>query len=178
MADSIKDLQYLRFYYSSEESLKDKDILKNQAFEKYTWNTSMLFMIPAALQVAQISQLNRPSRVPIYKYLRHLKIFSLFGGIACAFNEKLLMEKKWRYYDHFYPEPTQLQKTLVQDAQIQKIREEAGLGEQEESLEEQQNLDPETTKVYEQMYQLPPQRFVEAERDWNPAVIKNHWGSS
>ena len=35
MADTHKDLDYLRFYYASEESLKDKDLLKNQAFEKY-----------------------------------------------------------------------------------------------------------------------------------------------
>ena len=35
MADTHKDLDYLRFYFSSEESMKDKDSLKNQAFSKY-----------------------------------------------------------------------------------------------------------------------------------------------
>ena len=35
MADTHKDLDYLKFFYSSEESLKDKDILKNQAYTKY-----------------------------------------------------------------------------------------------------------------------------------------------
>ena len=35
MADTHKDLDYLKFFYSSETSLKDKDILKNQAFTKY-----------------------------------------------------------------------------------------------------------------------------------------------
>ena len=29
MADTHKDLDYLRYYYASEESLKDKDSLKN-----------------------------------------------------------------------------------------------------------------------------------------------------
>ena len=29
MADLVKDAKYLRYYYSSEDSLKDKDILKN-----------------------------------------------------------------------------------------------------------------------------------------------------
>ena len=33
MADTHKDLEFLRFFYSSEESMKDKDILKNQAFQ-------------------------------------------------------------------------------------------------------------------------------------------------
>ena len=49
MADTTRDLDFLRFYYSSEESLKDKDILKNQAFENYKGNISSLFVIPAAL---------------------------------------------------------------------------------------------------------------------------------
>ena len=35
MADTAKDLDYLRFYFASEESLKDKDRLKNQAYMKY-----------------------------------------------------------------------------------------------------------------------------------------------
>ena len=35
MADTHKDLEWLRFYYASEESLKDKDLLKNQAFAQY-----------------------------------------------------------------------------------------------------------------------------------------------
>ena len=35
MADTHKDLEYLRFFYASEDSLKDKDILKNEAFNKY-----------------------------------------------------------------------------------------------------------------------------------------------
>ena len=51
MADSTKDLDYLRYYFSSEESLKDKDILKTQAFDRYERNVSNLFAIPAALQV-------------------------------------------------------------------------------------------------------------------------------
>jgi hypothetical protein len=48
MADTHKDLEFLRFFYSSEASMKDKDILKNQAYEKYHKNTSMIFMLPAA----------------------------------------------------------------------------------------------------------------------------------
>ena len=49
MADTHKDLDYLRFFYSSEESLKDKDILKNQAFSSYEKNVAMLFAVPAGL---------------------------------------------------------------------------------------------------------------------------------
>ena len=49
---------------------------------------------------------------------------------------------------------------------------------QEESLEDKSYIDPETSKIYESMYQLPPQRFADAEKDWNPGQIENHYGSS
>ena len=61
MADTHKDLEFLRFYHTSEAALKDKDALKNQAFDKYRVNSGFLFVIPAALQVAQISTVNQPS---------------------------------------------------------------------------------------------------------------------
>ena len=49
MADTHKDLDYLRFYFASEESLKDKDSLKNQAWNKYARNTSILCAAPIML---------------------------------------------------------------------------------------------------------------------------------
>jgi hypothetical protein len=39
------------------------------------------------------------------------------------------------------------------------------LGIKERSLEDKKFVDPETSKRYEQFYQLPPQRFPEAETD-------------
>ena len=51
MADLVKDVKYLRYYYSSEDSLKDKDILKNQSFQKYAIRVGTLFLLPAAFQV-------------------------------------------------------------------------------------------------------------------------------
>ena len=49
MADTHKDLDYLRYYHASEESLLDKDLMKAQAFDKYTTNVNVLFAIPAVL---------------------------------------------------------------------------------------------------------------------------------
>ena len=131
MADTTKDLDYLRFFYSSEESLKDKDMLKNKAFMKYQRNVCGIFTIPAFFQIAQITRMNRPSFIGQYTYLRNMKIFSLLGACAVIWNEKLSLEKKWRYYDKFYPEPTQLQRTLVVDAQIMKDRAAMGLTSQD-----------------------------------------------
>ena len=32
MADLVKDVKFLRYYHTSDDMLKDKDILKNQTF--------------------------------------------------------------------------------------------------------------------------------------------------
>ena len=105
-----------------------------------------------------------------------MKLFSLMGAFACVFYEKSLLEKKWQYYDRFYPEPTQLQKTLVQEAYLIKERDARGFV--DKTLEEKKYIDPETERLYNQMYQLPPQRFPEAEVDVNPASVKAHYGKS
>ena len=106
MADTHKDLDYLRFFYSSEESLKDKDILKNQAYSKYSSNVSILFGIPAMLQLTEICKINVPSELGLYKFVRQVKYFALFGAFAAAYMEKYNLDKKMQYYDRFYPEPT------------------------------------------------------------------------
>ena len=116
MADTHKDLDYLRYYFSSEDSMKDKDILKTEAFTEYEGRAAVLFSIPAFFQLAQISTVNRPQFVNAYKFFRHIKIASMIGGFALVWHEKLQLEKKWRYYNRFYPEPTQLQRTLISEA--------------------------------------------------------------
>ena len=86
------------------------------------------------------------------------------------------MEKQWTYYNRFYPEPTQLQRTLTQEAVMFKKRLDAGY--KEKSLQEKMEMDPETERMYTQMYQLPPQRYMEPETDVNPASVTPHYGSS
>ena len=61
-------------------------------------------------------------------------------------------------------------------AKMFKEREARGI--REKTLEEKKIIDPETQKLYEQMYMLPPQRFPEGEQDVNPASIGNHYGKS
>lgn len=46
MSDLVKDIKYLRYYHTSEDSLKDKDILKNQTFTAYSNRVKALFFIP------------------------------------------------------------------------------------------------------------------------------------
>ena len=59
MADTHKDLDFLRYFHASESSLKDKDRLKAEVFEDYQKRVSLLAFIPLGLQVAHISMLNR-----------------------------------------------------------------------------------------------------------------------
>ena len=48
----------------------------------------------------------------------------------------------------------------------------------EQTLEEKQTMDVETSRTYQQMYMLAPQRNPEPEQDPNPAGIKTHYGKS
>ncbi len=51
MGDLVKDVKYLRYYFSSDDSLKDKDILKNQSFQTYSNRVGTLFLVPAVFQI-------------------------------------------------------------------------------------------------------------------------------
>ena len=61
-------------------------------------------------------KINNPEKIVQYRYIRSVKFVSLFGAFGAVWYEKLMLEKKWRYYDRLYPEPTQLQKDLVVEA--------------------------------------------------------------
>ena len=36
MSDLLKEANFLRFYYTSDDAVKDKDVLKNKAYLKYS----------------------------------------------------------------------------------------------------------------------------------------------
>ena len=92
MADTHKDLDYLRFYFASEESLKDKDRLKNQAFNQYRNNTSILCAAPVMLQLAHLRFLNQTGYAHYLLHLRRVKVFSFIGAFAAVWNEKAILE--------------------------------------------------------------------------------------
>ena len=71
---------------------------------------------------------------------------SAFGSLLLVYHERMNLEKKWRYYDRLYPEPTQLQQSLVTEAEVYAKRE--ALGIKEQSLEEKLVLRPEDKKSY------------------------------
>ena len=79
--------------------------------------------------------------------MRQLKVLAFMGTFACFWHEKLTLEKKWNFYNRFYPEPTQLQRSLVTEAQMYRERE--AMGVKEESIQEKAHIDPDTQKRYE-----------------------------
>ncbi len=58
--------------------------------------------------------------------------------------EKFELEKQWTYLNRFYPEPTELQKGLIRDAELFKL-----LQLQPKGIEERQEIDSETARIYE-----------------------------
>ena len=50
MADLLKEVNYLRYYYTSDDASKDKHWCKDAAFEDYRSKMSMLFTIPMGFQ--------------------------------------------------------------------------------------------------------------------------------
>jgi len=46
MSDLIKEAKWLRFYYSSDDAVKDKDLLKDQAHISFTNKVNGLLAVP------------------------------------------------------------------------------------------------------------------------------------
>ena len=171
MADLMNDLQFLKFHYSSEDAMKDKDVLKNSTFEKYSDKVTALLAVPFFAQLWQIKLLGNVEKVALYNRVRVLKTASLFGAVAFGSYETSKLNKQFTYYNRFYPEPTELQRTLARDAFI--FRENPY---QETSVEERALAveDPKLRQVYSQMYALPPQRNWDAEEDVNAPEHQEH----
>ena len=102
------------------------------------------------------------------------KTAAFAGAICLSMWQLTSLKKQWLYYDRFYPEPTELQKTLYREAQLYKE-----LDYQESSVEDKMAAmeDPELRQKYKQMYMIKPQRYLEEEKanDINAAEYQEHW---
>ena len=81
------------------------------------------------------------------------------------------LQIKWTYYNRFYPEPTELQKTIDREAFMFKEneREELTVTDRLRAM-----ASPFAQQKYEQFYSLGPQMFPEGELDINAAEHKEH----
>ena len=118
MADLIKDVNYLRYYFTSDDASKEKDLCKNDAFEQYGKKVRVLLGVPLALQVWQISLTNVAEKQALYKQVRYFKSAAIIGGLSLSLWEYSNLRKRMTFYDRFYPEPTELQRKLITEAAI------------------------------------------------------------
>lgn len=113
---------------------------------------------------------NNFERAALYHRVRVLKSLTFVAALGLGVLEMQGVEKQWKYYDRFYPEATELQKSLYREAMMFKE-----LQNQPKTVDQRLKLDTETAKIYEQMYRLPPQKYADPDDDPNPASIKPHY---
>ena len=164
MSDLLKDVNFLRYYHTSDDMLKDKDYNKNLLQMSYKNKVSAIMFVPFVAQVYQLSLTGHPELLQRYKTVRMFKTVTLAGGLAFSMYELSNLKRKWKYIDRLYPEPTQLQKRLELEAMQYKENKVKVL-----SVEERMQLleNPNLLRQYSQFYQLPPQRHKDEWTDYN-----------
>lgn len=164
MSDLVSYLDYLRFHHVSEESLKDKDRLKNEAYQKYSVLIYQMSTLPIGFQIAELYYANNPATRQMFKGVRNVKLASVFALMAVGYWERSNLEKKWLYYDRLYPEPTALQRALVDEAKIALAH-----GDGAKSIEERkvEIRDPAVQANYKNFYQLPYQKSAKRVVSYN-----------
>ena len=117
----------------------------------------ILFAVPVAFQFWQISLTNVGEKLALYKKVRMFKSAAFIGACSLGLWEFSTVRKRLTFYDRFYPEPTELQRKLNQEAMI--FKEQAYKGESTEEREAKvQN--PEKVLKYSQFYMLGPQNHI------------------
>lgn len=89
MADLIKEANWLRYYYSSDDAVKDKDFLKDQAHIKTSNKVSTLLTVPFFFQLWQLSLVNHEESLSLYKRVRVFKTVTFAGALALGTYEML-----------------------------------------------------------------------------------------
>lgn len=173
MADLMNEAKFLRFYHTSEDAVKDKDFLKDAAYQKTTKTVSALMLVPLAMQMWQLSLCNHEAGLSMYKRVRIFKMMTFLGALTAGSYEYIKLRKQWTYYDKFYPEPTELQKTLYREAMMFKENKYVASSVEEKLAKVE---DPDVQQMYSAMYQLPPQRDAAADEDVNAPSHKEHYG--
>ena len=123
-----------------------------------------LFAVPILFQFWQISLTNNADKLAMYKKVRLFKSAAIIGACTLGLWEFSTLRKRLTYYNRFYPEPTELQRKLDQEARI--MKEEAYAGESTQAREAKVE-DPDKVLKYSQFYMLAPQNHNIAEEQFN-----------
>ena len=99
------------------------------------------------------------------------KSAAFIGACSLGLWEFSSLRKKLTFYDRFYPEPTELQRKLNQEAMMFKERAYEG-----ETVEERQKKveNPDKLLNYSQFYMLAPQNHPHLEEEFNAPDHQQH----
>ena len=100
----------------------------------------------------------------MYKQVRMFKSAAIIGACSLGLWEYSSLRKKMTFYDRFYPEPTELQRKLGQEALL--FKEQAYKSETTEEREAKAQ-DPDKVLKYSQFYMLAPQNHIILEEQFN-----------
>merc|ERR1719498_256381 len=151
--------------------MKDKDFLKDQAIEKYSLMTGPYMAVPFALQIWQIRLANHEQHALMYSRVRMAKIGTFAAAMIGLGYEMTKLRKKMTYYDRFYPEATELQKTLLLEAQMYKEENFTPTSMEEKMAKVE---DPQLRQIYSSMYRLAPQSDGAPDDMMNAGGEKKH----
>ena len=112
----MNEVPFLRYYHTASAAVHDKDNLKNEAFDKYSTKITTLMVPCLALQAWQLSLTGIEANVSMYRKVRIFKSAAVIGAFAFGSIELIKLQKVMTYYNRFYPEPTELQKSLEREA--------------------------------------------------------------
>ena len=121
MSDTIQKAEYFNFHHTTDESIKDKDQMKQQFFESFTTIISGSFIFPIGFSIWQLKLINNPQKLHQYKNIRIAKYLSFGWALGLAFYHQHDLQKKWRYCDRLFPEATGLQRALLQEAEMMRL---------------------------------------------------------
>ena len=82
MTDLMQDVNYLRFFHTTPASVRDKDILKNDAHQQYSHTVSALMTPVALFQMWQMSLSGHAQSLALYRRVRVFKVGTLIGAVS------------------------------------------------------------------------------------------------
>ena len=167
MADLTPNINRLRKSYVNTGMLREKDLEKEETYQKYASKVNILMAIPISLQVYQCMLINKAESLGRYNTVRQLKWFSLVAALGLGLNEMFELNKKWQYLDRLYPEQTAYQKSFTEQAELFKINQ--GM---DKNVPDKKELLPRERSTYRKMYSLGPSPGYQGEKNHLPNDMK------
>uniref|UniRef100_A0A7S3KSI7 Uncharacterized protein n=1 Tax=Euplotes crassus TaxID=5936 RepID=A0A7S3KSI7_EUPCR len=163
MSDFTNKLNKFKLYYVPPKTVVEKDIQKEEAYDKYTKAVSMTLAVPLFLQGYQITLINKPGMSSTFNRISKLKWLSVLGATGLGLYHLFELDKRLTYLNRIYPEKTEYQKNLSREAVLHKLR-----GEQQGKKQ----FTAQETQIYKKMYSLGSNPSAKATKSYIPVDFK------